>query len=165
MMHEMSMCANLYTLIQIRRNMMRTSIHGEAARPNNAELMTEDNIEKVSLWLDSLTWKEMIEVLHSLLCNMTSDVFARTLGHLTNHSHMHYYIVDQWFGDFIIDPKTDKITMGTKNDFDAIQFMYQMKKWTNQSSTPDLLPALLIEAAYYGGNHDLEAAGVYGGEN
>ena len=143
---------------------MRTSIHGEAARPNNAELMTEDNIEKVSLWLDSLTWKEMIEVLHSLLCNMTSDVFARTLGHLTNHSHMHYYICNQWFGSSLARTESDMYALNTLK-FDAIEFMYQMKKWTNQSSTPDLLPALLIEAAYYGGNHDLEAAGVYGGEN
>jgi hypothetical protein len=129
---------------------MRTSNMVQAAEPNNAEIMTEANIEKVSEWLDTLGWKNMVNVLHSLMCNMTSTVFYTTLNHITEKAHLPYYIWEQWFGD-AENPKSLK--------FDGITMLWQLKKWTNQTGTPDLLPALLIEAAYFGGNHHLEAAG------
>ena len=122
----------------------------QAAEPDNADLMTTDNIEKVSNWLDTLGWKNMIGVLHSMCANMTASVFYTTLNHITDGQHLPYYIWNQWWGDA-------ENLMSLK--FDGMEMMWQLKKWTNQTDTPDLLPALIIEMAYFGGNHYLEAAG------
>ena len=134
---------------------MRTSNMVQAAEPNNADIMTEANIEKVSLWLDSLGWKNLIGVLHSMCCNMTSTVFTSTFNHITDGLHLPYYVWDQWFG-----VRTEENPRGEGTiKFDGMEMIWQLKKWTNQGETPDLLPALIIEMAYFGGDHYLEAAG------
>jgi len=154
-MHEMSMCASLYTLI-LTRTVMQQQAYGGIAEPHHSALMTEANIEKVSLWLDSLSWKGMIVVLHSLCCNMTSSVFTMTLNHITGGKHLPYYIWNQWFG-----VKTEKNPSGEGTLlFNGGEMMWQFKKWTEQSDVADLLPALIIEAAYWGSTCHLEAAGV-----
>ena len=130
--------------------MMQTSNMVQAAEPNNADIMTQANIERVSEWLDTLGWKNMIGVLHSMCCNMTSTVFYTTLNHITGRKHLPYYIWNQWWGDA-------ENLMSLK--FDGMEMMWQLKKWTNQTDTPDLLPALIIEMAHFGGNHYLQAAG------
>jgi len=154
-MHEMSMCASLYTLILTRTDMQQQA-YGEIAEPNHSELMTDANIEKVSLWLDSLSWKGMIVVLNSLCCNMTSTVFTSTLNHLTGGKHLPYYIWDQWFG-----VRTEKDPLGERTiRFVGSDMIRQFNKWTEQSDVADLLPALIIEAGYYGSSCHLESAGV-----